>query len=195
MRLKPSKKLPRVWMMVTGVASAVLPSISTARVSSTAALTSDYVWSGSSQTREDPAMQANIKYTHTFGLYASSGGNNVKFRPESGARSAFDLSSCWSGKVLRDWALDLYLLRYHYLSANANLKWNELNIAATWQDNYWLTIGHSANMIARGTVGAYAQLVVRWPLNEEWRLEGSLARYFLGDAYADSSTHGALNAV
>ena len=119
-------------------------------------------------------------------------GNNVKFRPESGARSAFDLSSCWSGKVLRDWALNLYLLRYHYLSANANLKWNELNIAATWQDNYWLTIGHSTNTIDIGTVGAYAQLVVRWPLNEERRLEGSLARYFLSDVYADSSTNGGI---
>ena len=70
-----------------------------AQVSGNAALTSDYVWRGSSQTREEPAVQAGLKYAHPSGLYASVWGSNVRFKPYNGAHSEFDLAAGWSGKV------------------------------------------------------------------------------------------------
>ncbi|MEG1767939.1 MAG: TorF family putative porin, partial [Comamonas sp.] len=42
-----------------------------AQFSGNVALTSDYVWRGSSQTRENPALQGGFKYAHDSGFYAS----------------------------------------------------------------------------------------------------------------------------
>jgi uncharacterized protein (TIGR02001 family) len=177
------------------MAAAALPATSAAQLTGSAALTSDYVWRGSSQTREDPAVQASAKYAHALGLYASVWGSNVKFRPDNGASSEFDLVVGWAGKLGQDWAIDAYVLRYQYPSADVGLNWNELNLAVTWRDNYGLAVGHSTNTMASHTTGTYAQAGARYPLNAQWRIEGSVARYILDEAYADSYTHGALSVV
>lgn len=179
-------------------AGAVLCALSgqaSAQWSGNVALTSDYVWRGSSQTREDPALQGGFKYTHDSGFYASVWGSGVKFEPDNGARSEFDLAAGWSGKVAADWALDLYLLRYQYPSATSRLNWNELNASATWRDNYWLSVGHSGNAMASRSRGTYVLLGARAPISEQWRVEASVARYVLERSYADSYTHGAVGVV
>lgn len=174
---------------------AVLPSAAAAQFTGNVSLTSDYVWRGSSQTREEPAIQGGFKYAHGSGLYASVWGSNVKFRPDNGATSEFDIALGWSGKLSQDWALDVYYLRYQYHGSDVGLNWNEVNAAVTWRDNYWLSVGHSTNAMASKTRGIYALVGARYPINESWRVEGTLARYFLDSAYADSYTHGSIGAV
>jgi len=166
-----------------------------AQLSGSAALTSDYVWRGSSQTRERPAVQAGVRYAHESGLYASVWGSTVKFKPDNGAYAEFDLAAGWAGKLAPDWALDAYFLRYQYPSTQGHPNWNEVNLAVTWRDRYWLAVGHSNNAMASRTTGTYALLGARHPLGEAWRVEATLARYFLDDAYADSYTHASVGAV
>jgi len=179
-----------------GVAAmAALPSTAAAQFTGNVGLTSDYVWRGTSQTREKPAIQGGLKYTHGSGLYASVWGSNVKFKPDNGAASEFDIALGWSGKLAQDWALDVYYLRYQYPGSDIGLNWNEVNAAVTWRDNYWLAVGHSTNAMASKTRGTYALVCARYPINETWRMEGMLARYFLDSAYADSYTHGSVGVV
>ncbi|KAG0750580.1 hypothetical protein G6F24_015099 [Rhizopus arrhizus] len=71
------------------------------QVSGSAALTSDYVWRGSSQSAGDPAVQAGAKAAIASGWYASVWGSNVSFRPDNGARSEFDLVAGWSARSRR----------------------------------------------------------------------------------------------
>ena len=92
----------------------MLPSMAAAQLTGNVSLTSDYVWRGSSQTREKPAVQAGVKYAHDSGFYASAWGSNVKFKPDNNASSEFDIALGWSGKLAEDWALDAYYLRYQY---------------------------------------------------------------------------------
>lgn len=178
-----------------GVILSMLPSMAVAQLTGNGSLTSDYVWRGSSQTREKPAVQGGLKYAHGSGLYASVWGSNVKFKPDNGASSEFDIALGWNGKLAQDWALDVYYLRYQYPASDVPLNWNEVNAAVTWRDNYWLSVGHSSNAMASKTAGTYALLGARYPLNDKWRVEGTLARYFLDSAYADSYTHGSIGAV
>ncbi|MCD2513727.1 TorF family putative porin [Comamonas endophytica] len=182
-------------LLSAGILLCALSGQASAQWSGTVALTSDYVWRGSSQTREEPALQGGLRYTHGSGFYASVWGSNVKFAPDNGARSEFDLAAGWSGKVAEDWAVDLYLLRYQYPSAHTRLNWNELNASATWRDNYWLAVGHSDNAMASRSRGTYLQLGARVPISEQWRVEASVARYVLESRYADSYTHGAVGVV
>lgn len=182
-------------LLATGVVLCTLSVPAAAQWSGNMALTSDYVWRGSSQTRENPAPQGGLRFTHASGLYASVWGSAVEFRPDNGARSEFDLAAGWSGKLVDDWALDLYLLRYQYPSATSRLNWNELNASATWRDNYWLAVGHSDNAMASRTRGSYLLLGARAPIAAQWRVEASVARYVLDRRYADSYTHGAVGVV
>lgn len=178
-----------------GVILSMLPSMAVAQLTGNGSLTSDYVWRGSSQTREKPAVQGGLKYAYGSGLYASVWGSNVKFKPDNGASSEFDIALGWNGKLAQDWAFDVYYLRYQYPASDVPLNWNEVNAAVTWRDNYWLSVGHSTNAMASKTTGTYALLGARYPLNDTWRVEGTLARYFLDSAYADSYTHGSIGAV
>lgn len=195
MRPKLLKSLAGAAAMCGGAITAVLPSAATAQLTGNVALTSDYVWRGSSQTREKPAIQGGVKYAHESGLYGSVWGSNVKYEPDNGATSEFDLALGWSGKLAQDWSLDVYFLRYQYPGADVDLNWNEINAAVTWRDNYWVSVGHSTNAMASETTGTYALVGARYPINEAWRVEGTLARYFLDSDYADSYTNGSVGVV
>ena len=96
------------------------------QVSGSAALTSDYVWRGSSQSDGDPAVQAGAKISIPSGWYASVWGSNVSFKPDNGARSEFDLVAGWSGALAPDWTLDANLTRYVYPGTGRALDWTEL---------------------------------------------------------------------
>ncbi len=164
-----------------------------AEFSGNATLTTNYMWRGSSQSDKDPAVQAGLQYTHDTGLYASVWGSSVKFVPDNGARTEFNFVGGWSGNVAPDWALDVYFLRYQYPSADFDLNWNEYNASVTWRENYWLALAHSTNAMGSGHRGTYVQLGARYPINDQFSLEGTVARYFFKKEFADSYTHGSVS--
>lgn len=154
-----------------------------------ATLTTDYVWRGSLQTLEKPAVQAGFKFAGAKGFYASAWGSNVEFAPALTASSEFDLAIGWGGKVGDDWALDVNALRYVYPGTTVNLDWNELNASATWRDRAWFGVGHSTNAMASGSRGTYLNGGVRIPAGEELRFEIGAGHYAMADALPDYS-HG-----
>lgn len=172
-----------------------LPAFAQVTFSGNAALTSDYVWRGSSQTREDPAVQVGATIAHDSGVYASAWGSTVSYRPDNGARTEFDVSAGWRGKLGADWGLDAYLLRYQYPSSDTDLNWTELNAALTWRDRIWVSVGHSTDAMASDTTGTYVLLGARQTLSESVRVEGTVARYLLDSDDADSYTHGSLGVI
>lgn len=164
-------------------------------VSGSAALTSDYVWRGSSQSQGDPAAQAGFKAAHRGGFYASVWGSGVEFAPETHASSELDFTLGWAGKIAPDWALDLNVLHYRYPSAAVDLNWTELNGTATYRDRYWLSLAYSNEALGSKDRGVYSQLGARFPLNDALRLEAAVGHYFLDDAYGRSYSHGQLSAI
>jgi uncharacterized protein (TIGR02001 family) len=182
----------RVGGLVIGLA---MSGAATAAVEGNATLTTDYVWRGSSQTGEDPAVQAGVKLTGAPGWYASVWGSNVSFSPDNGARSEFDIVAGWGGALNDDWSLDVNLTHYLYPSTTVDLDWTELNSTLTWKQRVWLAAGVSDDALAGGYTGTYAQLGGRLPLGERWRLEAAVGHYWLSDRYADDYLHGQLSAI
>lgn len=160
-----------------------------------AALTSDYVWRGSSQTQGDPAVQVGFKAAAGNGWYGSIWGSNVEFAPDTHASSELDFTAGWAGQVAADWALDLNVLHYRYPSTATDLNWTELNASAIYAGNYWLSLGYSNEALGSRDRGLYTQLGARLPLNDRLRLEAALGHYFLDDVYQRSYSHGQLSAV
>lgn len=190
---RQNRRSLRRWSVL--VAGLLCGGTAAAAVEGNAALTSDYVWRGSSQTSGDPAAQVGMKVSTGSGWYASAWGSNVAFQPDNGARSEFDLVAGWGGALAPDWALDVNLTRYVYPSSTVDLNWTELTSTVTWQQRYWLQVGVSDDALAGGKRGTYAQLGARLPLNAQWRLEGAVGHYWLDTAYAPDYLHGQLSAI
>ncbi len=168
-----------------------------ATLSGNAALTSDYVWRGTTQTQGDAAVQAGFKLAGDSGFYGSVWGSNVEFAPATHASSELDFTVGWGGALSDKWALDVNLLRYQYPSTTVDLNWTELNGTVTYDSNYWLSMGWSTEALGGDEDGLYTQVGARLPVNDVFRLEGALGYYYL-DGYsapADSYLHGQLSAV
>jgi len=166
-----------------------------ATVGGSAALTTDYVWRGTTQTQGDPAVQAGFKAAADNGLYGAVWGSNVEFAPETKASSEIDVTVGWGGALSDDWALDVNLTHYRYPSTTVDLNWTEAIGTLTWKQNYWAQLGYSMEALATDEAGIYAQVGAKLPLNEQVRLEAAAGYYWLDDVYDDSYAHAQLGAV
>lgn len=160
-----------------------------------AALTTDYVWRGTSQARGDPAVQAGVKLMSETGLYGSVWGSNIEFAPETHASSEFDFTLGWSGDLSDNWVLDANILHYRYPSTAMDLDWTEFNGTLTWKGNYWLSLGWSSEALGSNDSGLYTQVGAKFPVGECFRLETAIGYYDLDRVYDDSYLHGQLSAV
>lgn len=170
-----------------------------AELSGNAALTSDYIWRGSTQTHGDPAVQVGFKIAGDSGLYGAAWASNVEFAPETHASSEFDFTLGWGRSLGADWAIDVNVLHYAYPSTTSDLDWTELNGTVTWKGSYWASLGYSNEALGYGDSGIYGLVGVKWPLNDRLRFEAIAAYYDLkdldGDHRDDSYAHGSLGAL
>lgn len=103
--------------------------------SASAAVTTDYVFRGVSQTDNGPAFQAGLNYSAPFGLYAGVWGSNVDFGEEGDPDFEVDYSIGWNTNLSDSWNLDLGVNRYTYTSASSdygNSDYNEYLAKLTW---------------------------------------------------------------
>ena len=184
------------FLALAGLAAAT-PQAHAADLTGNATLTTDYVWRGSTQTSGDLAMQAGFRLAGENGLYASVWGSSVRFAPGSGASSEFDFTVGWGKALSDDWTVDANVLRYQYPSTASDLNWTELNGTVTWKGNYWVSLGHSNEALGYDASGTHAQIGVRFPVNDAFRIEAAVAHYVLDDAVVtrDGYTHGSVSAV
>lgn len=188
--------LPLIFAACTGIGLMMLGArADAAELSGNAALTSDYVFRGISQTQGDPAAQMGIKLASESGLYGSVWGSTVEFPGDSGASSEIDYVVGWGGKLADDWALDVNVTYFDYPDARVELDYPELIGTLTYRDNYWLMVGYSPDVFATDATGVYTQLGAKFPINDSFRIEAAVAHYDLDDAYGDSYSHAQLGAV
>lgn len=115
------------------LAATVAPPAAALDISGSAALTSDYVLRGISQTQGDPALQLGLRGSAANGFYAAVWASQVDF-PGLDTDAEVDLSAGWSGALNPRWSLDLNLTRYLYTGSGAGpgLDYNELIATLTY---------------------------------------------------------------
>lgn len=160
-----------------------------------AALTTDYVWRGTTQSQGDPAAQAGFKYASDNGLYGAIWGSSVEFSPESKASSEVDLVVGWSANVSDDLVLDANLTHYRYPATTVDLNWTEVNGTLTWKQAYWVQLAYSDDALATDKPGVYAQFGAKFPVNDQFRIETAVGHYWLDRAYGENYSHAQLGAV
>jgi len=78
-----------------------------------AAITSDYVFRGLSQTDEDPALQVNFDYTHPVGFFMGVWGSNVDETISKG-NVELDLYAGFKNEIVENFTYDLSIIYYWY---------------------------------------------------------------------------------
>lgn len=164
-------------------------------LSGSVALTSDYVWRGTTQTQGDAAVQAGFRLAGPYGFYGSIWGSNVEFAPDMHASSELDLTVGWAGALSPRWALDVNVLRYQYPSTTIDLDWTELNATLTCDRSYWLSLAYSPDALGSEDAGVYSQLGARFPVNDALRVEAAAGYYWLGNVHDDNYAHAQVSAV
>lgn len=81
--------------------------------SGTAAITSDYVFRGLSQTDENPALQVGFDYKHPSGFYGGVWGSNVADYISEG-NVELDLYAGYKKEIMENLTLDLSVIYYWY---------------------------------------------------------------------------------
>lgn len=193
----PRTRLPAsaVPVFVAAVLLMGVPNVQATSLNGSAALNTDYVWRGITQTQGDSAVQAGFRMGGKNGLYGAVWGSSVAFSPELKASSELDITLGWAGDIARDWALDVNLTHYAYPSTTVDINWSEVIGTLTWRQRYWSQVGYSQDALATGQTGIHAQLGVKFPLQHNLRLEAAVGHYWLEQAYQDSYAHAQLGVV
>jgi len=107
------KKTASRWLKLGVVAVALATSLSTqaASISGNAAMTSDYLFRGISQTDEGPAVQGGFTLAADSGFYLTAWGSNIKFGDGS---MELDILAGWSGALNSEWNVDVGVMQYRY---------------------------------------------------------------------------------
>ena len=112
-----------------------------ADVTGTVTLTSDYDFRGFTQTKQDPAIQGSIDYTHSSGFYAGAWASNVDFGNCCDENVELDIYAGWRGGETIAW--DLGAIYYTYPGAD-NIDFPEIYASATWKvitGKFWYSLG------------------------------------------------------
>ena len=149
-----------------------------------AALTSDYVWRGVSQSNEGVAFQTGLTYTTPVGIYATLWGSNVDFGagdPDFEVDGIVGFNTDFSDKV----NFDVSVIRYMYPGAG-ELSWNELDTRTTFLGSYSLIVNDSNDAWATGESGLYYGVAGSWELPAGFGLGASAGR---SDFSSDAGIH------
>lgn len=173
------------------------PSAGAVDFSGSAALTSDYVFRGISQTQGDAGPQLGARLAFDSGFYGAVWGSTVDYGDAIGSDAEVDLVAGWNRTFAERWNLDVNLTRFTYPGTREplNLDYNEVIATLTLDQRWWAMLGWSENVLATGERGIYAEVGAKFPLNDRFRFETVAAHYDLDDACGDSYSRAQLSAI
>ena len=127
-----------------------------------AALTSEYLFRGISQSDDQPALQLDARYAFANGFYVGGWASNVDFGDSTDAE--LDTFIGWNGDVADGINLDVQLNRYNYLNepSDADYAYNELIGKLSFNEQYGVTLGYTNDYLALGENSTYVAFDGSW---------------------------------
>ncbi len=131
-----------------------------------AAIASDYVFRGVSQTDEEASLQLGADLTFDNGFYAGVWGSNVDFGA-GGPDVEIDTYIGWNWDLSDSWNLDLMLNRYNYIGEDDGFgdgDYNELIGAVAWNEMFTFTVGYTNDVYGLDENGYYYGIAGSWDI-------------------------------
>ncbi len=109
----------RLLVLAAALGLSALPSLSQAEdspLSFNIGAVTDYRYRGISQTRLKPALQGGLDYSFPSGFYLGAWASTIKWIKDNGVSGGveLDLYGGYKFEPIKDWTLDLGVLRYEY---------------------------------------------------------------------------------
>jgi uncharacterized protein (TIGR02001 family) len=157
-----------------------------------AAVTSDYVFRGISQTDRKPAFQAGVDYSFgDSGWYVGLWGSNVDFG-EGTPDIEVDAYVGWNADVTDSTNFDIQLVRYSYFGEDedtfGHIDYNELIGAVTWNEMVTLTAAYTNDYANTDINSWYVGLAGEWEVGDAFVFSAGVGRSEFGedsDGYTD----------
>jgi len=143
-----------------------------------AAIASDYVFRGVSQTDEEAALQLGADLNFDSGLYVGVWASNVDFG-SGGPDLEVDTYIGWNTDLTDAWNLDLMLTRYNYLGEQDGFgdgDYNEFISTLAFNETYSFTFGYTNDVYNLDDDGFYYAVAGSWELGSGVGLDVGLGR-------------------
>ena len=171
------KKLLPVLLGALGMASTVTP-LAAAPLSGNAAVTTNYIFRGITQSGGDPAVQAGLDYdlgAMLPGLAVGTWASSIDFGNTAGgspsAPMELDLYGSYTGSITPELSYSLGVIGYLYPStaAGADYNWVEMWGSATYNFGFFALTGkfyYSPDYVALGVTEMYYNAGISVPLGD-----------------------------
>ena len=149
-----------------------------------AALTSDYVFRGVSQSDEEPALQLGADLAFDNGFYVGAWGSNVDFG-EGSPDIELDTYIGWNTDLADTVNLDVMLTRYNYIGESDDFgdgDYNELIGTLTWNEMIAFTAAYTNDVYALEEDGFYYAVNGSWELGGGFGLDAGVGRSLFDEA-------------
>jgi uncharacterized protein (TIGR02001 family) len=158
---------------------------SESNLSFNAAVVSDYVFRGVSQTDFDPAVQAGVDYSFgDSGFYVGAWGSNVDYGSELGHDFEADLYVGYNVDLSDDWNLDLNVTRYNYLGGNDgfDINYNEFIGVVSYSEMLTFTLGYANDYANGDEKQVYFAVGGSWEVGNGFNLTAGAGRSTFDDS-------------
>ncbi|MGH8051351.1 MAG: TorF family putative porin [Arenimonas sp.] len=152
---------------------------SESNLSFNAAVVSDYVFRGVSQTDFNPALQVGVDYSlGDSGFYVGGWGSNVDYGSEYGHDFEVDLYVGYNVDVSDDWNLDLNVTRYNYQGGNDgyDINYNEFIGVVTYSEMLTFTLGYANDYANADEDQLYLAVGGSWEVGNGFNLTAGVGR-------------------
>ena len=133
-----------------------------------AAIATDYMFRGVSQTDGEAALQLGADLNFDSGFYVGVWGSNVDFG-DGGPDLEIDTYVGWNTDFSDSWNFDVQLVRYNYIGEENDFgssDYNELITSLSWDETLTFSYGYTNDVYALGAKGHYFGAAGSWDMGK-----------------------------
>lgn len=165
--------------------------VSAAEFGGYAALTTDYVKRGVTQSDGNPALQLGGDVSFANGFFLGAWGSTTDINNGPGRQRDHEVNYYfgYAADVTKSWRLSANTVAYVYpgQSGSINYNYREYSISGNYDDRLWLEFSYSPDLYHTGASSTNVDLFAEWPLNSVWSIGAGAGRYdtsnLTGSAY------------
>ena len=157
--------------------------------------TTNYIWRMYSKSFNNPAIQGNLDYQHSSGLYLGVSASTFNFGPSEQdedvlfsnvARTEISPYIGWSYKFADDWRVDLQYSRYFYDGKifSLNGDYNEFYFFLHYKDLISFQASYIDDYYGQGKMGLFPEITGRYPITDYLEISSSFGYAYLKESLA-----------
>jgi uncharacterized protein (TIGR02001 family) len=134
-----------VVLAVIGLA-VVAPSRADPGFGGSVVLTTDYVFRGLSQTKNEGAIQGDLHYQWLSGWFAGAWASNIRFQAPDSPNKEYNLYLGYARQFTSDWSARATVVHYGYPGGSSDYNYDELAVGTDYQNRLFLTVAWAPNV-------------------------------------------------